>query len=160
MDNLPTFVTSIVRLWNVNQHREDLYKQAMALDNVGSLRKICSHGFISSLLFKKELQWVYDGIKCALSDGEIGSILGKKTEQNDASFFSAQDKLSIARILREQERRTIKLYKATLNAMNLSYDENQILTDHLEKLKDLDFNINRELINSYENFQPFQNPIA
>ena len=156
MDNLPNFVSRIVRLWNVNQRREDLYKQAMALDNVGSLRKVCSHGFISSLLFKKELQWVYDGVKCALSDGEISNILKQKDTRQRAPLFVSEDRLSIARVLRDQENRTIRLYKNTLAVMKLSTDQNEILTDHLEKLKDIDYNLSKELINSYGNFHPFE----
>jgi len=156
MDNLPNFVTSIVRLWNVNQRREDLYKQAMAMDNAGSLRKVCSHGFISSLLFKKELQWVYDGVKCALSDGEIGNILKQKDIKLRAPLFVSEDRLSIARVLRDQESRTIRLYKDALAALMLSTDQKEILTDHLEKLKDIDYNLNKELINSYGNFHPFE----
>jgi len=154
MDNLPTFLNGIVRLWNIHQYREDLYKQAMAMDNVGSLRRVCSHGYISSLLFKKEIQWVYDGIKCSLIDGDISLKLSQSSLPG--RLFSSTDKLSIARILREQEQKTIKIYNAILTGMKLSKDEDDILSDHLQKLKDIDFQLNKELINSYENYRPFQ----
>ncbi|HEV7381727.1 MAG TPA: hypothetical protein VGN64_18150 [Dyadobacter sp.] len=148
MDNLPTFVNGIVRLWNVNLYREQLYKQAMSMDNAGSLRKVYSHGYISSLLFKKEIQWVYDGIKCSLLDGDIS----KKDRINrvPAIFAQAADKLSIARIMRDQEQKTIRVYKAIRSGILLSADDDAILSDHLDKLIELDSQINKELAKSYE----------
>ncbi|MCE7042452.1 hypothetical protein [Dyadobacter sp. CY312] len=158
MNNLPTFINDIVRIWNIHQHREDLYKQAMTLDNVGSLRRVCSHGYISSLLFKKEIQWIYDGVKCSLQDGDINLKLNTKTIP--AKFFGSIDRLSIARILREQEQKTIRIYNSIISGITLSKDEIDIFSDHLQKLKDIDFQLNKELIHSYENVRSFQVALA
>lgn len=154
MENLPAFVTGIVRLWNLNQYREDLYRQAMTLEHVGSLRRICSHGYISSLLFKKEIQWVYDGLKSSLIDGDISRKLSKTALPR--LMFSGTDKLSLAGILRKQEQKTIRIYNKLLSGMNPSKDVKEILSDHLHKMKDIDIQLNKELLNSYENFQPFR----
>lgn len=148
MDNLHTFVDGIVRLWNANRYREQLYKQAMSLDNAGSLRRVYSHGYISSLLFKKEIQWVYDGIKCSLMDGDISE---KVTMPSIPSLFSqTTDKLSIARILHDQEQKTIMIYENIKSGILLSADNDAMLSDHLEKLIEIDFQINKELAKSYE----------
>lgn len=148
MENLPVFVKEIVRLWNVNLRREQLYKQAMSLDNAGSLRRIYSHGYISSLLFKKEIQWVYDGVKCSLVDGDISKRIRK--EIVPTVFSKTIDKLSIARIMRDQEQKTIRAYRTLQSKILLSEDDDAIFSDHLEKLIELDSQINKELARSYE----------
>jgi hypothetical protein len=158
MNNLPTFINDIVQIWNIHQYRQDLYKQAMSMDNVGSLRRVCSHGYISSLLFKKEIQWIYDGVKCSLQDGDISLKL--KYKNLPSLFFGNTDRLSIARILREQEQKTIRIYNSLMAGISLSKDENDIFSDHLQKIKDIDFQLNKELVNSYENVRHFQVALA
>jgi hypothetical protein len=156
MNNLPNFITDIARIWNQHQYRKDLYMQAMSMENLGSLRRVCSHGYISSLLFQKEIQWIYDQVKCSLQDGEIS----RKLNDVAVPIFGNIDKLSIARILREQEQKTIRIYKRLVSGIVLSKDENDIFSDHLQKLQDIDFQLNKELINSYENVRPFQIALA
>ncbi len=153
MENLPAFVSGIVRLWNLNQYRSDLYQQAMTLENVGSLRRICSHGYISSLLFKKEIQWVYDGLKCSLMDGDISK--NQPLREKPQGISERTDKLSLAGILRRQEQKTIRIYHKLMSAVPLSKDISEILADHLYKLKDIDIQLNKELRDSYENQHNF-----
>lgn len=119
------------------------------MDNAGSLRRVYSHGYISSLLFKKEIQWVYDGIKCSLLDGDI-SLKIRVSAAIPEIFSHASDRLSIARIMRDQEQKTIRVYKNIRSRILLSEDDDAILSDHLEKLMELDSQINKELSKSYE----------
>jgi hypothetical protein len=147
MENLPAFVNGIVQLWNINQYREQLYKEAMSMDNAGSLRRVYSQGYISSLLFKKDIQYVYDGIKCSLQDGDISKkILGRITP---GTLAASLDKLSIARLVRDQEQKAIRIYKNFISTILISEDDT-MLSDHLEKLMDIHYQIDRELSKSNE----------
>jgi len=144
MNSLNQFVTDIVRLWNLHEHREGLYKQAMTLENLGSLRRTCSQGYMISILFKKEIHWIYDQVKCTLDDGDI---LDCKTRQGLATIiFSSEDVASITDMILEQESKTIRLYKNLLNDINLTHEASEILAEHLEKLTDMNFNLKNQLI--------------
>ena len=153
MEESKNFVSNIVKLWNLHLFREKLYKQAMAADEAAFLRRVCSHGYISSLLFKKEIQWIYDQSKSALDDGDIH----RKTmlEKLPDSDFSSSDRLSITNRLRNQEKRIIKLYKGLLTDESLSGDALSIFSDHLDKLNDISGNLKKELLKSYSNYRPF-----
>ena len=146
MENLHQFVNGVANLWNVHQKREALYKNSMTLDNLGSLRQICSHGYISSLLFKKEIQWIFDDVKCALSDGDIRNF--SKKEGSNIYVLPADNKPLIARMLQDQEYHTIRLYKNLLNLKSLTADASSIFSDHLEKLCDISLRLNKELTKS------------
>jgi len=143
MENMHQLVTRVAALWNLHQCREALYKQSMAFDNLGSLRQICSQGFISSLLFQKDIQWIYDDIKCALSDGDIHDFVKKENAHN--YIIPKENKAVLTRIIQDQEYKSIKLYKELLAIKNLTTDTYSIFSDHLEKLCDISYNLNKEL---------------
>lgn len=152
MKNLPTPAHIFADLWGIHHFRQNLYQEAMSLDNVGSLRRICSRGYMSSLLFQKEIQALYDRMKSSLVDGDIR----RKIEQfSPPSFFSPKDdRLSVAHIIRNYESKTIKSYQGLISKMSLSKDDIHLLTDHLYKLKDLHRELFKELARSYEILNP------
>ena len=143
MENMHQLVARVAALWNMHQCREVLYKQSMTLDNLGSLRKICSQGFISSLLFQKDIQWIYDDIKCALSDGDIHNFV--KEENVPLYTLPNENRAVLTRIIQDQEYKSIKLYKELLGLKNLTTDTYSIFTDHLDKLSDISYHLNKEL---------------
>jgi len=144
MENLHQFVSDIVRLWSLHQYRESLYKQAMTLENLGSLRRSCSQGYMISILFKKEILWIYDQVKSTLDDGDIQNC--KMKQGLHTIIFSSEDESSITDMILEQESKTIRLYKSLLNNINLTHDASEILTEHLDKLNDINFNLKNQLI--------------
>lgn len=143
MENLHQFVSDIVRLWSLHQYRESLYKQAMTLETLGSLRRSCSQGYMISILFKKEILWIYDQVKSTLDDGDIQDCRMKQGLHN--IIFSSEDENSITEMIVEQENKTIKLYKNLLGNVNLTHDVSGILSEHLDKLSDITFSFTNQL---------------
>jgi hypothetical protein len=134
MENL-NLSLNVAKLWNIHQQRENLYKQTMTLENLGPLRKLCSQGYMVSILFKKEINWIYDQIKCTLSEGDISK---RNVNQNINPLSISSDNESImTNQLIEQEEKIIKMYKLLLNDRDITYEAEQILNEHLHKLADL-----------------------
>lgn len=145
MENL-SLSSAIAKLWNTHQQRENLYKQTMILDNLGPLRKLCSQGYMVSLLFKKEVSWIYDQIKCSLTEGDISKGIANHNLPN--LVISSDNPLLITKMLMEQEDKTIKLYKSLLTEDDITYDANQILIEHLDKLSDIHLFLKKEVAKS------------
>jgi hypothetical protein len=145
MNDLHNFLSNIVKLWGIHQYREDLFKRTLAIHDLGTLRRVCSQGYTSSLLYKKEIQWVYDFSKSSLYDGDIHQYLSKK--ELPSKDFTSDDKPYLMRKIIEMEAKTINLYQALLNQANLGYDAVSILSDHLEKLNDISLKLKKELKN-------------
>lgn len=135
MKDLPNFLSGIVRLWGLHLYREDLYRRTLSMHNLGSLRRVCSQGYSSSLLYKKEIQWIFDSSKCTLEDGDIHQYQNGKPLPS--SELSVEDKPFLLNKILEIESKTIALYQALLAQANLSYDATSILSDHLAKLNDI-----------------------
>lgn len=149
MENVQKLVSNIVRLWNEQKFRENLYKKAMSMEDVGSLRRTFSNGYISALLFKKELQGLYDHTKCNLNDGEIHHSV--QMEDLSSPIFAVSDKYAVAGQIEEYEGHIIKMYKNLLSKRNLSDEANYVFEDHLKKLRDICENLQRELQKAYRN---------
>lgn len=145
MKDLHNFLSNIVSLWGIHQYREDLYKRTLSIHDLGSLRRVCSQGYTSSLLYKKEVQWVYDFSKRTLDDGDIHQYMSKK--DLFTKEFTAENKSFLLRKIVELESRTIKLYQSLLAQANLGYDAVSILSDHLSKVSDIKNKLNKELSN-------------
>ncbi|MBE9464233.1 hypothetical protein ACFP1I_06435 [Dyadobacter subterraneus] len=145
MENL-SLSSNIAKLWNTHQQRENLYKQTMTLDDLGPLRKLCSQGYMVSLLFKKEINWIYDQIKCTLSEGDISKGIANYNLPN--LVISSDNQMLVTKMLLEQEDKTIKLYKSLLSERDITYDAKLILIEHLEKLNDIYLFLKREVSKS------------
>lgn len=113
------------------------------MHNLGSLRRVCSQGYTSSLLYKKEIQWVYDISKSTMEDGDIHAHI-LKTEI-PLKKFTSEDKPLLIRKIIEAEARTIQLYQSLLEQANLGYDAVTILSDHLAKLSDIQLKLKKDL---------------
>lgn len=157
MNDTQPFISGIVSLWNIHQQRENVYRQVMTIENLGTFRRLCSQGYTTSLLFKKEIQWLYDEVKCALFDGDIRNFT--KTENITSFNLPSEYRPSIARILQDQEFIAIKQYKRLLQQKNITQDAKYILADHLEKLNDISFNLNKQLTKSSPKYSSQLNAI-
>lgn len=145
MENL-SLSSTIAKLWNTHQQRENLYKQTMTLDNLGPIRKLCSQGYMVSLLFKKEVSWIYDQIKCTLSEGDISKGITNYNLPN--LVISSDDQVLVTKMLLEQEDKTIKMYKSLLAERDITYDAKLILIEHLDKLNDIYLYLKKEVAKS------------
>lgn len=156
MKNLQSFLSSIVGLWDMHQHRENLYKKVLTLHNLGTLRRVCSQGYFSSMLYKKEIQWVYDLTKSTLDDGDIKEHIVSKSR----SLFDSDDSIFPGEKLIELENETIKMYRASLSGVGYNSEETYILNDHLEKLCDITLTLSRELKDGFAFNQPRNMPVV
>ena len=143
MQDLQSFLSNIVRLWSIHQYREDLYKKTLALHDLGPLRRVFSQGYTSSLLYKKEVQWVYDFSKSTLYDGDIHQYA--VTKEQFACELGTQEKPFVIRKIMELESKTIKVYQSLLGQPNIGYDAVSILNDHLAKLNDINNKLKKEI---------------
>lgn len=142
MENIYSFVSDIVKLWNLYQLKESLYKEALTLEDLGPLRRTCSQGFMISLLFKKEIHWLYDQVKSMLDDGDIDNFRMKQGLHN--LIVTSESKSLLTDMILEQENKTIRLYRKILDSDNLSYETHGLLTDHFEKLKEINFTLQHQ----------------
>lgn len=145
MKNLQSFISSIVSLWDMHQHRENFYKKVLTMHNLGTLRRVCSQGYFSSMLYKKEIQWVYDLTKSTLDDGDINEHIVNKSR----SLFDSEGSIFPGEKLIQLENETIKMYRDSLSRVGYKSEETYILTDHLEKLCDINLTLSRELKNGF-----------
>jgi hypothetical protein len=74
MNNGNEMVRCIARIWRMYKKQELLLRSVMSLDTSYKLRKICSHGYLTTVLFKKDVGNIYDSMKSSLDDGDLGSI--------------------------------------------------------------------------------------
>jgi hypothetical protein len=140
--------SAIAKLWNTHQQRENLYKQSMSLDNLGMLRKFCSQGYMVSLLFKKEISWLYDQIKCTLSEGDISGGIENYNLPN--LVISSDNHLSVIKMLMEQEDKTIKMYKSLLTDEDISYDAKLTFLEHMDRLNQIYLCLKNEVSKNQE----------
>jgi hypothetical protein len=145
MENL-NLSSLVAKLWNMHQQRENLYKQTMALDNLGPLRRLCSRGYMASLLFKKEISWIYDQIKCTLSEGDISRGISNHNVPN--LIISSDDQPLVKNMLVEQEDKTIRMYKVLLDNRDITNEAKEILSDHLEQLGNIHYYLKKEVSKS------------
>ena len=143
MKDLHTFLSNIVNLWSIHHYREDLYKRTLAMHDLGPMRRVFSQGYTSSLLYKKEVQWLYDFSKCTLYDGDIHQY--PITLELDGNDPNPQEKPFLIRKIMKLEAKTIKVYQSLLGQPNLGYDAAAILSDHLAKLNDINNKLRKEL---------------
>jgi hypothetical protein len=147
MENL-NLSLNIAKLWNIHQQRENLYKQTMTLDNLGPLRKLCSQGYMVSLLFKKEINWIYDQIKCTLSEADISKRIS--SQSTSSLLVSSENESIMTNQLIEHEDKIIKMYKLLLNDQDITFETKQILSEHLDKLADLYHTLKKEIAKTKE----------
>jgi hypothetical protein len=128
------FVNKVATLWKAQQNRALLYKEALQKDNIGSLRKTLSQGYFSALLFQKEIQGIYDYVKCLLTDEDL---------QNRHSGMVFSDQLKdveegsqIVKQLMYTESIVLQSYKSLENHLEYVTEVKHILSDHLERISE------------------------
>ena len=157
MENL-NLSLNIAKLWNIHQQRENLYKQTMTLDNLGPLRKLCSQGYMISLLFKKEINWIYDQIKCTLSESDISKKIS--SQSTGSLLVSSENESIMTNQLIEHEEKTITMYRLLLNDRDITFEAKEILTEHVDKLTDLYHILKKEIAKTQEDEPVLRQAVA
>lgn len=134
MDHIEEAVRRISRIWRMHKRRESLYKLAMNMEVTAQVRKICSVGYMSTLLFKKEIASLYEDIKCSLTDGDLNSIT--RSEDYDGMAEST-DWTNIVRLIRTHQENIVAEYRTFLHAVDLEILTAAMMNDHIGKLNEL-----------------------
>ncbi|HEV7379524.1 MAG TPA: hypothetical protein VGN64_07005 [Dyadobacter sp.] len=130
MNNGGDIVGCIARIWRMYKKQELLLRSVMSLDTSYKLRKICSHGYLTTVLFKKDVGNIYDSMKSSLDDGELGSItvIGPDPDQ------ISKDQRTVFSEIAMRHESLLKEYTHLLRAMD---DEGEIALScrgHIDKL--------------------------
>lgn len=121
-------------LWQESKNRELLFVGLMKNDFLGQLRKHCHRGHISSLLFQKDIGWIYDSFKSNLIDLRLGdhplNTINKNITENlleDAGDFE-----TVINLLKSTEFHTIQSYRKVLQLVDHEGEVHEILLNHLD----------------------------
>lgn len=144
MENIREVTRSIARIWRLHKTRESLYRLAMRITDLGSCRKICSLGYINSVLFRNEISAIYDCCKCNLEDGNLSSIVISDPSDN----FKEAEKMQVFLTLIETQDRIISAYHILSQELDSGSEQTFLMTDHVHKLTELNQLLEKEIRNS------------
>ncbi|REA57626.1 hypothetical protein DSL64_23085 [Dyadobacter luteus] len=128
------FVSKVASLWKAQQRRAFLYKEALKKDNVSSLRKTLSQGYFSALLFQKEIQGVYDYVKCLLTDEDLEKQ-GAEVMISDQLSDTEEESQIVNRLI-TVESTILESYHSLEGHLEYATETKSILSDHLERISD------------------------
>ena len=121
------------RIWRSHHRQEALCKSLMSMDISCRLRKLCSKGHMSSMLFKKEIKRVYELFKCNFSDGDLNSITRSEDEWNSEKACQA----SVLGLLIGEQHRLIVFYEKFVALLWEDGELFALCKDHLGQLREL-----------------------
>ena len=121
------------RIWRSHHRQEALCKSLMSMDISCRLRKLCSKGHMSSMLFKKEIKRVYESFKCNFSDGDLNSITRSEDEWNSKRACQA----TVLGLLTEEQGRLIGFYETVISRLWEEGELCALCRDHLVQVKEM-----------------------
>lgn len=128
------FVSKVAILWKAQRVRASLYREALQKDNIGPLRKTLSQGYFSALLFQKEIQGIYDYIKCLFTDEDLSNKHSDTTFSNQLA--NVEEGSQIVKHLMNIESTVLQSYQSLESHLEYVTDVKHILTDHLERISE------------------------
>ncbi|HEV7380326.1 MAG TPA: hypothetical protein VGN64_11060 [Dyadobacter sp.] len=128
------FVNKVATLWKAQHSRAFLYKEALQKDNIGPLRQTLSQGYFSALLFQKEIQGIYDYVKCLFTDEDLGNQNAETVVSNQLE--NVEEGSQIVKHLMYAESAVLLSYKSMENHLEYVTEVRHILTDHLERISE------------------------
>jgi hypothetical protein len=149
MQDRRELVKLVARIWRTHYKQEALYKYLMSMDVSGKLRRLCANGHMSSLVFRHEINQIYEILKCSFSDGDLCSIVKNDDESNSENACQA----SILNSVIEGQADSIASYLAIMELLWDNPEKRRLCADHLEKLKDLSQKLGVEY-QAFKRFEP------
>nr|WP_295926740.1 hypothetical protein [uncultured Dyadobacter sp.] len=140
MNEVKNVTQCIARIWRMYKKQEALFRSAMGLNTSSTLRKICSTGYMMSLLFKKDVDSMYESVKNNLDDGELASIT-----RTDDSLLDSIGEYELLLKISEQQEMLLGEYKALLSKLDKDSEAARACDEHIEKLAGLENSLAREL---------------
>lgn len=133
-------VKCIARIWRLYKKQESMFRSAMGLDVPSRLRRICSNGYMMSLLFKKDVGSMYESVKSSLEDGELSSIT-RSADDIDPDFADHQRLLAQ---LASHQQKILEEYRALLPQLDQGSEAAIACAEHIDKLTILENSLSRE----------------
>lgn len=141
MSDARNLVRCIARIWRMYKKQESLFRSAMGIDMSARLRRICSNGYMMSLLFKKDVGNMYESVKSILEDGELASIT--RSADDIAPDFADQQRL-LAQLASHQQV-ILEEYKALLPQLDQESEAARACAEHMDKLSFLENSLSKEV---------------
>lgn len=121
--------------------QESLFRSAMGLDTSSRLRRICSNGYMMSLLFKKDVGSMYESVKSVLDDGELASI----TRSVDDFDPDAVDQQELLLKIASHQQVLLEEYRALMPHLDQDSDAARACSEHIDKLSVLESSLVKEV---------------
>lgn len=132
METNQNLLVNVARLWRMLNKSELFYKTIMSIEELGSIRKLCSQGHMTSVLFKKELCSVYDYNKCYLHDPDLNHIT---VDVNVDHIVSNRNNPGfIVSLIIEQYDKILESYKNVLIHLDEHSNLAKLLNEHMDVL--------------------------
>jgi len=141
MSDASNMVKCIARIWRMYKRQESLFRSAMALDVPSKLRRICSNGYMMSLLFKKDVGCMYESVKSVLDDGELSSITRSADEFDDG----LADRYELLNEIASYQQVILNEYRALLPHLDHDSDAARACSEHIDKLLVLESSLAKEV---------------
>lgn len=141
MSDAKNIVKCVARIWRMYKRQEALFRSAMGLDTSSRIRRICSNGYMMSLLFKKDVGSMYESVKSNLDDGELSSIT-RSTDDFDTDAVN-QHELLVA--LASHQQVILEEYRALLPHLDQDSDAARACSEHIDKLSVLESSLVKEV---------------
>jgi hypothetical protein len=130
MSDARNMVKCIARIWRMYKRQESLFQSAMSLDLSSRLRRICSNGYMMSLLFKKDVGSMYESVKSVLDDGELSSITRSIDEPGD----QMADRFGLLSQIALHQQMMLREYQALLSHLDHDSDAARACSEHIDRL--------------------------
>jgi len=131
----------MARIWRMYKRQESLFRSAMSLDMSSRLRRICSNGYMMSLLFKKDVGSMYESVKSVLDDGELSSITRSVDDFDDR----AVDHFELLSEIALHQQVLLQEYQALLPQLDHDSDAARACSEHIDKLSVLESSLVKEV---------------
>lgn len=141
MSEVRNMVKCMARIWRMYKRQESLFRSAMGLDMSSRLRRICSNGYMMSLLFKKDVGSMYESVKSNLDDGELSSI----TRSVDEFDGQTVDRYELLLEIASHQQVILQEYQALLPHLDHDSDAARACSEHIDKLSILESSLVKEV---------------
>ena len=141
MNDIKELTKCIARLWRLYKRQESLFRSAMALNTSCKLRRVFSNGYMMALLFRKDVDSMYQSMKNSLYDGELSSIV-RSSDEFDPDSISEQVVLTE---LAAQQQVLREAYEQLLSRLDDGSEAAICCSEHIEKLSGLEEALREEL---------------
>ncbi|MCE7040905.1 hypothetical protein [Dyadobacter sp. CY312] len=128
------FVLRISALWGDQKRRENLYLEALKKDSMSPLRRVLTQGHFSAVLFQKEIRWIYDYVKCLLTDKELGELPSENL--NQTQMGDLENKEQITTYLKKNEGLVLQSYNSLVSSMELGSEARRVLGEHVDRISE------------------------